>query len=143
MQIITRFALISLLLIVEYVSYVALTVTEPNDWYYAVCGLFNIVYLIILTGFRKSPLMQDLITINYGQLIIQCAGWVLWSFGFDSYAYQGMINFLLIAQVSRILIKTNNDRTFNNQRSAKSDPGWYLVCSDLVLWTISLAKGEA
>lgn len=65
------------LLFFEYVSN-CLLVNISNGLYFAVCGLFNVLLIILLPKIQGTNFIDDLMKLNYAALLIQFVGWLLY-----------------------------------------------------------------
>ena len=106
----SRIIVACFLLFAEYISN-CLIVNINNDLYFAVCGLFNVLIIILLPVIQGTNFIDDLMKLNYATLLIQFAGWLMYENYVQPYAYNSMITALNIAQLSRLLWINDDRRT--------------------------------
>lgn len=103
-----------LISLVEYGSSAIIPFVPRNDFYFLVCGGFNFVTLLVLTGYEKTELVVDLCKLVYLQLCVQFVGWVLYSFYCGPSFYNFAIHVVVVATYIRILLIGERDEHFKN-----------------------------
>lgn len=106
-----RERLLGLLLITltEFSAVQLMPYVPRDDFYYVVCGAFNLVTLAALQSIGSASVTVDLAKLTFAQLCIQAIGWVLYSRYLSPDFYNVSIHAIVAATYARILIKGRDD----------------------------------
>lgn len=86
-------------------SWIHAQINSPDDWpfYYVSASLLDAIAVLTLGQFKQSPLIDDLININFTSVIVQGVGCFMY-FGYMApTGYNAMIYTLIIIQWLRLL----------------------------------------
>ena len=107
-----RIFALSFLVFVEWSSTYVLEYVPANDWYFVVCGIFNIATLLIFTALSSRPLMVALVKLTFLQLLIQFMGWCIYAISMTPLFYNCSIKVLVLVTFFRILWVGKDDRNY-------------------------------
>ena len=109
-----RIFALSFLVFIEISSDYILEYVPPNDWYFAVCGIFNIATLLVFTALSSRPLMVALVKLTFLQLLIQFLGWCIYAISVTPLFYNCSIKVLVFVTFFRILWVGKDDRNYED-----------------------------
>lgn len=98
-----------ILIVMEFMSILALNATPRDDSYYLVCGAFNLAIIWLLTATSNCQLVADLQKLNFLALCFQAFGFISYWLSIPIFYYNIAIHALNFIQIMRLLITRQGD----------------------------------
>lgn len=97
------------LIFIEISASICLHYVPRDDSYYLVCGVFNLLHILILCFFSKSLLVVDMQQLAFVSFLIQWFGFISYHCVINISLYNSAIWVVVFLQILRLFIKRKGD----------------------------------
>ncbi len=94
------------------VAHVSFFDDDVSYSYYGTAAIANLIVILLVSLFSKSPLATDIQVINCVGLAVQLFGFLQYESGYAPDSYNNIMVILITAEFIRLMLRTNRDRIY-------------------------------